>query len=170
MSGTYELSVCLKRNAASVVLTMLGGTNTQTLLSGKKTWTLCTCRWWGCEIFPIFPSSGVLALTPHMSHLVKLSLPNIYLLFKNVKTAISARELALHRNDPNLFLFSWVQKRIRNPKQLWYYHLILALRAPQKFFLLRNQISKIPSCIPAVCLSFSGKFVFVTDYPAAHIC
>ena len=34
--GTYKLSSCLKRNAASVVLTMLGGRDTQTLLDGKK--------------------------------------------------------------------------------------------------------------------------------------
>ena len=34
--GTYELSLCSKRNAASVVLTMLGGADTETLLDGKK--------------------------------------------------------------------------------------------------------------------------------------
>ena len=34
--GTYRLSFCLKRNAASVVPTMLGGGDTQTLLDGKK--------------------------------------------------------------------------------------------------------------------------------------
>ena len=34
--GTYKLSFCLKKNAASVVLTMLGGGDTQTLLDDKK--------------------------------------------------------------------------------------------------------------------------------------
>ena len=34
--GTYELLFCSKRNAALVVLTMLGGGDTQTLLDGKK--------------------------------------------------------------------------------------------------------------------------------------
>ena len=54
--GTYKLSFCPKRNAASVVLTMWGGRDTQTLLDGKK-WTLNTCRWWRCKNFPIFSSS-----------------------------------------------------------------------------------------------------------------
>ena len=76
--GPTQLSFCLKRNAASVVLTMLGGGNTQTLLDGKK--NLWPCRWWGCKHFLIFPSFQVqvlvlsmalvaLALAPHMSHL-----------------------------------------------------------------------------------------------------
>ena len=34
--GTYELLFHLKKNAASVVLTMLGGGNTQTLLDDKN--------------------------------------------------------------------------------------------------------------------------------------
>ena len=34
--GTYELSFCSKRNAASVVLTMLGGGDIQTLQHSKK--------------------------------------------------------------------------------------------------------------------------------------
>ena len=34
VAGTYELSFCSKRNA--VVLTMLGGGDTQTLLDGKN--------------------------------------------------------------------------------------------------------------------------------------
>ena len=34
--GAYELAFYSKRNAALVVLTMLGGGNTQTLLDGKK--------------------------------------------------------------------------------------------------------------------------------------
>ena len=34
--GTYKLSFCSKRNAALVVLTMLGDEDTQTLLDGKK--------------------------------------------------------------------------------------------------------------------------------------
>ena len=37
MAGTKGLSCCLKRNAASVVLIMLGGRDTETLLDGKKT-------------------------------------------------------------------------------------------------------------------------------------
>ena len=40
MAGTYELSFCLKRNAASVVLTMLNGGDTQTLLDDKKKFEL----------------------------------------------------------------------------------------------------------------------------------
>ena len=36
MAGTYELSLCSKRNAASVLLTMLGGGNTETVLGGKN--------------------------------------------------------------------------------------------------------------------------------------
>ena len=36
VAGTYELLFCLKKNAASVVLTMLSGGDTQTLLDGKK--------------------------------------------------------------------------------------------------------------------------------------
>ena len=44
---------------------------------GKKISTLCTHRWWGSKNFPIFPSSRLLALAPHTSHLMKLSLPNI---------------------------------------------------------------------------------------------
>ena len=47
---TYELSFYLKRNAASVVLTMLGSGDTQTLLDGKKNYSLC--RWWGCKNVP----------------------------------------------------------------------------------------------------------------------
>ena len=74
--GTYELLFCLKRNAASVVLTMLGGGDTQTLLDGKN-WTFCTGRQWGHKNFPIFSSSWELALASHTSHLVKLSLPNV---------------------------------------------------------------------------------------------
>ena len=34
--GIYELSFFLKKNAASLVLTVLGGGDTQTLLDGKK--------------------------------------------------------------------------------------------------------------------------------------
>ena len=34
--GTYELSFCWRRNAASMVLTMLDDRDTQTLLDGKK--------------------------------------------------------------------------------------------------------------------------------------
>ena len=59
--GTYEMSFCSKRNAALVALTILGGADTQTLLDGKKNWTLCTCRQGGCKTFLIFPSSWVLA-------------------------------------------------------------------------------------------------------------
>ena len=40
MAGTYKLSFCSKRNAASVVLTMLGGRHTQTLLDGKMNFEL----------------------------------------------------------------------------------------------------------------------------------
>ena len=36
MAGTYKLLFCLKRNAASLVLTILGGGDTQTLLAGKE--------------------------------------------------------------------------------------------------------------------------------------
>ena len=36
VAGTYELLFCSKRNAASVVLTMLGSGDTQTLLDGKN--------------------------------------------------------------------------------------------------------------------------------------
>ena len=36
MAGTYKLSFFSKRDAASVVLTMLGGGDIQTLLDGKK--------------------------------------------------------------------------------------------------------------------------------------
>ena len=36
MVGTYKLLFCWKRNAASVVLTVLGGRDTQTVLDGKK--------------------------------------------------------------------------------------------------------------------------------------
>ena len=49
--GTYELSFCLKRNAASVVLTMLVGGDTQTLLDGKK------IELYALKNFLIFPSS-----------------------------------------------------------------------------------------------------------------
>ena len=76
--GPTNCCFCSKRNAALVVLTMLGGRDTQTLLDSKKIWTLCTHR---CT--PIFPSSWTLALVlslvlvlalalaQHVSHLVK---------------------------------------------------------------------------------------------------
>ena len=35
VAGTYEMSFCLKRNGASVVLAMLGGGDTQALLESK---------------------------------------------------------------------------------------------------------------------------------------
>ena len=38
--GTYELLFCSKRNVASVVLTMLGGRDTQPLLDGQKKFEL----------------------------------------------------------------------------------------------------------------------------------
>ena len=34
--GTYESSLCLKMNSASVVWIIIGGVATQTLLAGKK--------------------------------------------------------------------------------------------------------------------------------------
>ena len=36
MVGAYELSFCLKKNVASMVLTMLGGADSQTPLDGKN--------------------------------------------------------------------------------------------------------------------------------------
>ena len=60
---TYELSFSLKKNVTSMVLTMWGGGDTQTLLDGKKeNWTSCTHRWWGWKTFPISSSSRVLVL------------------------------------------------------------------------------------------------------------
>ena len=41
VAGTYEFSFCSKRNAASMVRTMLGGRDTRTQLDGKK--RILTC-------------------------------------------------------------------------------------------------------------------------------
>ena len=65
-------------NAASVVLVMLGGGDTQTLLDDKKIELYALTGGGDAKNFLNFPSS-MLAL--HTSHLVKLSLPNI--LYKN---------------------------------------------------------------------------------------
>ena len=63
------LSFCLKRNAVSVVLTMLGGRDTPSLLDGQ--FLLNFMHFQGFKNFP-------LALALPLSHLVKLSLPNIW--------------------------------------------------------------------------------------------
>ena len=64
--------------------------DTQTVQAGKK--TLCTLRWWGCKNFTqllgLVPALE-LPLTPSLpivSHIVKLSLPNILFYFENKKT------------------------------------------------------------------------------------
>ena len=73
--GTYKLSFCSKRNAASVVLTMWGDGDTETLLGDKKKFELYAFS--GYKNFPISPSSW--ALAPYTSQLVKLSQPNCWL-------------------------------------------------------------------------------------------
>ena len=78
VEGTYKFPFCLTMNAAWVVWTIIGGGDTQLLLIGKKKLNFMHLGWWGCKNFVIFPSSQVLLLVPHTSHLVKLSLPNIF--------------------------------------------------------------------------------------------
>ena len=64
-------------SATGVVWTIIGGGNTQTVLGGKKISFMHSQSGGGCKNFAILPSSLVLVLVPHMSHLVKLSVPNI---------------------------------------------------------------------------------------------
>ena len=52
---------------------MLGSGDNLTVLEANKMFELRKHK-----NFPIFLSSQALVLVPHMSHLVKLSLPNIY--------------------------------------------------------------------------------------------
>ena len=90
MAGTYELSFCLKRNAASMVLTLWGDVDTQKVLDGWKIiWTLCTHRQWRQNLnfmhsqavetqkltfrFSLAPEW----LQPNNDQVEKLSLPNI---------------------------------------------------------------------------------------------
>ena len=54
VSGTYELSFCSKRNAVSVVLTMLGGGALKKLPDGKKN-ELCVLTGGGDTKLSDFP-------------------------------------------------------------------------------------------------------------------
>ena len=56
--GTYELLFCSKINAASVVLTMLGDEDSQTLLDGKKHFELYALTGSG------YPKTFPLSLAP----------------------------------------------------------------------------------------------------------
>ena len=56
-----------------MVWTIISGRDAKTLLTDQKIRILCTLRWWDKNILRFS-----LALVRYMSHLVKLSLPNIY--------------------------------------------------------------------------------------------